>query len=487
MKTARAFSAMLLVLCLVASASAVSNTIAQSDEDYVIRSSDPRSNDYTPTTPQLDELDEAYALLVRDVIGWFPSNQDILNLMPEVDYVLATSTQMPTLDLSDFTFIIIAGNQNSTFNQNILNNMDLLEDYVNGGGWLYFHFGTNTHTPHLALWDGTTYTPDTPYENNNFMGPDGNGHPILAGIDEPYYGTSANHGSFNVYPDESLIIIVDSSNNPTTIEFDYGQGKVVASTTPLEHAYFYEYNIGDTLWNTIDWMANRPPAGPAILSLTGTITEVPPGGGMITYDLAFEFTLNMTVPGITYWTSVDLPNGQAYGPLFQQMFTITPFMNVNIIGLTQNIPAFAPAGTYTFYGHAGYMAGPFVEDSFDFNKTGTAADGIDNWNAGGPFMITGDDATTVSALPSEFELQSVYPNPFNPAATVGVALPQTAELNVSVFNVTGQKVADLASGQFSAGTHQFTFDGSGLTSGIYFVRAVVPGALNAVEKVTLMK
>ena len=66
-------------------------------------------------------------------------------------------------------------------------------------------------------------------------------------------------------------------------------------------------------------------------------------------------------------------------------------------------------------------------------------------------------------------------------------MPESADLTVTVVNTLGQQVAELAHGDFTAGQHTFTFDGSSLASGIYFVHATVPGELNAVQKIVLMK
>jgi uncharacterized protein len=91
-----------------------------------------------------------------------------------------------------------------------------------------------------------------------------------------------------------------------------------------------------------------------------------------------------------------------------------------------------------------------------------------------------------TAIPSEFMI-SAYPNPFNAATTVNVTLPAAAELSVTVYNVTGQKVAELANGRFNSGQYNLTFDASNLASGLYFVRATVPGQMNATQKVMLVR
>jgi hypothetical protein len=90
-------------------------------------------------------------------------------------------------------------------------------------------------------------------------------------------------------------------------------------------------------------------------------------------------------------------------------------------------------------------------------------------------------------IPSEFAIQSAYPNPFNPTLNVEIALPETADLKVKVFNVMGREVAELTNRQHQAGICNFTFDGSELSSGVYFVHASIPGQISQIQKVVLLK
>ncbi|MDP8206026.1 MAG: choice-of-anchor D domain-containing protein [Candidatus Electryonea clarkiae] len=90
-------------------------------------------------------------------------------------------------------------------------------------------------------------------------------------------------------------------------------------------------------------------------------------------------------------------------------------------------------------------------------------------------------------LPSRFEIISIYPNPFNPETSIQVALPQTSELRISVYNVLGEQVAIVARGRYQAGTESFFFDGSNLSSGIYFINAIVPGRMNELKKIILLR
>ncbi len=70
--------------------------------------------------------------------------------------------------------------------------------------------------------------------------------------------------------------------------------------------------------------------------------------------------------------------------------------------------------------------------------------------------------------PGQFELYQNYPNPFNPSTKVGFYLPEGGKVNVSVYNVLGQKVDTLINGIQKKGYHFVEFNGSDLASGMYF-------------------
>jgi hypothetical protein len=92
-----------------------------------------------------------------------------------------------------------------------------------------------------------------------------------------------------------------------------------------------------------------------------------------------------------------------------------------------------------------------------------------------------------SGIPKEFAINSAYPNPFNPSLTAVVGLPMKSNLKVVVYNIMGREVAELTNRQHQTGYHSFVLDGAGLSSGVYFVHAIVPGKLNQVQKIVLMK
>ncbi|MCK6604866.1 MAG: YCF48-related protein [Ignavibacteriaceae bacterium] len=78
-------------------------------------------------------------------------------------------------------------------------------------------------------------------------------------------------------------------------------------------------------------------------------------------------------------------------------------------------------------------------------------------------------AEVVTAMPGDYLLSENYPNPFNPATRIAYNLPSPAELNILVFNVTGELITKLFSGKQEAGFHEISFDAGNLPSGLYLL------------------
>ena len=91
-----------------------------------------------------------------------------------------------------------------------------------------------------------------------------------------------------------------------------------------------------------------------------------------------------------------------------------------------------------------------------------------------------------SEIPAEFSFSQNYPNPFNPSTTFSFSLPKAGKVQLKIFDITGREVARLVDGMKPAGSHQIVFDGSDLTSGVYFAR-LEAGEFRGTRKMLLIK
>jgi len=89
-------------------------------------------------------------------------------------------------------------------------------------------------------------------------------------------------------------------------------------------------------------------------------------------------------------------------------------------------------------------------------------------------------------LPGDFELLQNYPNPFNPITTISYQIPEPAFVIIKVFDVLGNEIATLVNEEKIAGSYEAEFDGSGLTSGIYYYR-ITAREFSQTRKMILVK
>jgi len=95
-------------------------------------------------------------------------------------------------------------------------------------------------------------------------------------------------------------------------------------------------------------------------------------------------------------------------------------------------------------------------------------------------------------LPSTFALEQNYPNPFNSATAIRFALPTSADVDLAVFNLAGQKVATLMQGGREAGRYKVRWDGGdddgrALASGVYLYRLKRGNGQQQTRKLLLLR
>ena len=89
-------------------------------------------------------------------------------------------------------------------------------------------------------------------------------------------------------------------------------------------------------------------------------------------------------------------------------------------------------------------------------------------------------------VPERFFLAQNYPNPFNPSTEIRFDLPEAAEVQLVVYDVTGREVAQLVDQPMDAGIHAVTWDASGLPSGTYLYR-LTAGPFTETKAMALLK
>jgi len=107
--------------------------------------------------------------------------------------------------------------------------------------------------------------------------------------------------------------------------------------------------------------------------------------------------------------------------------------------------------------------------------------------------VTSIDEKSSDLLPDDFLLYQNYPNPFNPVTVIGYRIPVISNVSLKVYDALGREIAILVNEEKPAGRYEVVFDGSGLSSGVYFYRiSVTPhsgqaGNFSEVKKLLLLK
>ena len=99
----------------------------------------------------------------------------------------------------------------------------------------------------------------------------------------------------------------------------------------------------------------------------------------------------------------------------------------------------------------------------------------------------------IAELPKSFSISQNYPNPFNPTTKIDYQVPTDARVILEVYNIAGQKVAELVNKDQSAGFYTVNFGGAGnLSSGVYIYKMTASDKatgsnFSAIKKMMLLK
>jgi hypothetical protein len=111
-----------------------------------------------------------------------------------------------------------------------------------------------------------------------------------------------------------------------------------------------------------------------------------------------------------------------------------------------------------------------ADGSVLYAGTATGSGGAGVWRLGTPSGIPEAVDARLTTLPRLFKLYQNYPNPFNPRTKIQFSIVNRQLTIVKVYDVLGREVVTLLNEVKEPGTHTVEFDGSNLSSGVYFYR-----------------
>ena len=103
----------------------------------------------------------------------------------------------------------------------------------------------------------------------------------------------------------------------------------------------------------------------------------------------------------------------------------------------------------------------------------------------GTFEYSNEVEVIINA-PEKFELSQNYPNPFNPGTKIRYQITASSPVSLKIYDVLGREIKVLVNDIMTPGKHTVKFDGTGLSSGIYFYK-ITAGNYSDIKRMLLIK
>ena len=148
--------------------------------------------------------------------------------------------------------------------------------------------------------------------------------------------------------------------------------------------------------------------------------------------------------------------------------------------------------------HLGFVAGSGTTtepQSYSFEDNNVAAGNytyrLKQIDFDGSSSYSKEVEVVVGTLPTQYSLSQNYPNPFNPTTSIQYQVPKTSDVTIKIYDLIGQEIRTLYSGQVQQGTYKVEWNGLNnegiqMSSGTYIYR-IVTGQFVQSRKMILMK
>jgi len=243
-----------------------------------------------------------------------------------------------------------------------------------------------------------------------------------------------------------------------------------AQTNPVPNPGFESWTAGNPdAWQTLNIpgvfvaISQSSTAHSGTSSVQGSVTELL--GSATTPYLQSFFPVNSSFGTCTGWFTFSPVGGDSLE------FTIVMRKNQIPIG----VGSFGSSSTVGSFTQFSFPIEYFSPGPADSAWILVIISGADSVHLGSTFLLDDISLTdptgvaTDGSAPATFALGQNYPNPFNPSTTIPFDLPERSSVRLTVLNVLGQTVAELANREVEPGHSSLTWQAS-VPSGVYFYR-----------------
>jgi hypothetical protein len=242
-------------------------------------------------------------LLIQDHAAWDYDAMRTILLNNNIPYTTISSTELGVADLGAYTMLIVPSLQYFNYYDALAANIGRIQAYIDDGGIVLLSFCSGAQPFSLLPFGGLVWYG---YEISNYIVEPG--HPIFAGVTNPYSGTSA---SFNflmagLLPDDRVLVTGGTSpgGNVIMIERAHGAGMLVAGGQTFELGWGHGEATGVILANMIPsyyassspWLGARPVTGTVAPGGSTVLTVTLDAAGLISGTYAAEIAIQSNDP-----------------------------------------------------------------------------------------------------------------------------------------------------------------------------------------------
>lgn len=266
-------------------------------------------------------------------------------------------------------------------------------------------------------------------------------------------GTPAHYRLVDVYVNAALVTV--ETDRPGITNFEVNG---VSYNSKQE----FIFNLGENV--TVKAIS------PRVLGLNQYVYTNWSNGGDTTQTISVSTNIDLTAYyKIQYKLNVNSTQGNTFGGgiFYDSAGTATFGVNSRVV--------INGGTTYYFRGWTGSGTGSYT------SPDSTGIDSVINITMGNPLIEAARWTTTVgvnqlsSSVPDKFNLYNNYPNPFNPTTVIKFDVAKSQMVKLTVYNLLGEVVSSLVNENLAPGSYSVNFDGSGVSSGMYFYRIETPG------------
>ena len=262
--------------------------------------------------------------------------------------------------------------------------------------------------------------------------------------------SSATNYKVQISPVANFYVITDSAT-VTTNQYIIPPGKLSGGYT-----YFWRVNasnsVGTSAWSTVwSFSTSIYPPAPILIS---------PANGFIGTSTTPTLRWN-NIPGMVSYSV--------------QISTVPNFIVITDSSIVDTNQYIVPPGKLS------------LNITYFWRVSAKNIFGTGSWSSVWSFTPQPVGINIISSdIPKDFKLNNNYPNPFNPTTNIKYSVPISGLVKLILFDALGREVETLVNSQHLPGTYCVTFDGSKLTSGIYFYKMEAESFLET-KKLVLLK